>query len=79
MPTPDQIIILRIFKGLKAVPGRFVPVKTLFINWAPSMSNAAFADAVEGLAAEGYLQANDNGTEYALTDAGAALPTARTQ
>jgi hypothetical protein len=73
-PSRDQTMILRIFDGLKAPPGRFVPVKTLIINWRPSWGDIAFCDAVESLAAAGYLQPNENATQYALTSAGAALP-----
>jgi hypothetical protein len=73
-PTHHQTMILRIFDGLKAPVGRFLPVKTLIINWAPSWGDINFCDAVEGLAEHGFLQANHNATEYALTQPGAALP-----
>ncbi len=72
-------MILRIFDGLKAPPGRFVPVKTLIINWPPSWGDINFCDAVESLAAAGYLQPNENATQYALTGSGAALPRTRAQ
>ena len=69
--------MLRIFEGIGATPGRFVPLTTLFLNWAPSLGNAAFADAVEGLARDGYLVAGERGTQYALTEAGYAVRHAR--
>jgi hypothetical protein len=72
MPNKHQAIILRIFAGLRVGIGQSVPVTTLLLNWAPSLGHAEFADAVESLAAAGWLEAHANATQYALTQTGAA-------